>query len=191
MTAPDGYIEELIASYHNPLYKRCARIVHYHPTYMALIDDCLQETFVKAYFDYDSLVRSGNTYGWLCKCCANYFKSMYRKNKRRSEIVGVHVSCDQYTDIEDPTDSIIRWLDRDAARATLSVLKSTLTPLEASVFSDYYESDMTMKETADHNNISAGSVRAAVERIKTKLKGITFTIFVFMLWCISFGSRTM
>lgn len=55
MKVPDGYIEKLIDEYHDVLVKMCKRIVHYDPYYMHMIDDCLQEVFVKAYMNYDSL----------------------------------------------------------------------------------------------------------------------------------------
>ena len=191
MYAPDGFIEELIERYHDPLYKQCKRIVKYNPLYMELIDDCIQEVFFKAYFDYDSLTRSGNTYGWLAVCCENYFRSLYRKNKRRGEIAGIHVSIDQYGDIKDPTDAIIRWLERAAAKTVLNELKSKLTPLELSVFQHYYEKGQTMKETAIQNNMSNVSVRAALDRIRSKLKKMPFYIFIFVSWCISLFSRTI
>lgn len=191
MYAPDGFIEELIERYHDPLYKQCKRIVKYNPLYMELIDDCIQEVFFKAYFDYDSLTRSGNTYGWLVVCCENYFRSLYRKNKRRGEIAGIHVSIDQYGDIKDPTDAIIRWLERAAAKTVLNELKSKLTPLELSVFQHYYEKGQTMKETAIQNNMSNVSVRAALDRIRSKLKKMPFYIFIFVSWCISLFSRTI
>lgn len=191
MTAPDGYIEELMERYHDLLYKHCKRMVHYNPLYYDLINDCIQQTFLKAYIHYDSISRSSNTYGWLYKCCKNNFDSLYRRNKRRLEITGRQLNIDQYMDVKDPTDSIIRWLERESAKTVLNTLKGTLTPLELTVFQDYYENDMTMKETAAQNKISVVSVRAAVERIRAKLKGMTILTIIFILWCISQNVRTV
>ena len=153
MKVPDGYIEKLIDEYHDVLVKMCKRIVHYDPYYMHMIDDCLQEVFVKAYMNYDSLQKSENILGWLVLCCVHYFKPYFRKAQRRKEIIGVPVSYEQ---------------------------SGQLTELEANVFHSCYEENLLMKQTAQKCHITTGSVRAAVERIRKKLSKMPlFILFLF------------
>lgn len=180
MKVPDGYIEKLIDEYHDVLVKMCKRIVHYDPYYMHMIDDCLQEVFVKASMNYDSLQKSENVLGWLVLCCVHYFKPYFRKAQRRKEIIGVSVSYEQSEDVADPMNSIIRWLKKMDALDTLADLKGQLTELEANVFHSYYEENLSMKQTAQKCHITIGSVRAAVERIRKKLSKMPlFILFLF------------
>lgn len=191
MNAPDGFIDDLLSRYHDTLQKQCAQIVHYDPKYLPMVDDCIQEAYCKAFHNYDSIVHSGNPYAWLVRCCINYFRSKIRQNIRRREIIGTHVSLEQYGDVEDPKDSLLRWIAKMDASDTLGELLESLTPLEAAVFHSYYQENLSLKDTAKNNGISTGSARAAVDRIKRKLNRLPLLIFIFAGQCIFACSRTV
>lgn len=189
MNAPDGFIEDLIVRHHDRLQKRCARIVHYDSRYLPMVDDCIQEAYCKAYYNYERIAKSDNHFAWLVRCCENYFNSKIRRNIRRTEITGTHVSYEQCGDTEDPMSNVLRWLARMDALDTLHDFLETLTPLELGVFKSYYQKNLSLQATAQNNDISVVSARAAVDRIKKKRSKITFFAIIFSV-TVYFGIFT-
>ncbi len=179
MNAPNGFIEELISLYHDRLQKRCARIVHYDSRYLPMVDDCIQEAYCKAFYNYESIADSNNHYAWLVRCCEHYFNSKIRRNIRRKEIAGTHVSLEQCEDVEDTMNNVLRWLATMDALDTLHDFLETLTPLEFAVFKSYHEENMSLQATAQNNGITTTSARAAVDRIKKKRRKFDFFISIF------------
>ena len=168
------HLSILFSKYHDALEKYCTRLVHYDSKYRTLVEDSVQIAFLKALNDPESFNQSPNQYGWLAVCCKNHIFSKLRQQKNREEIVGKQITLDRCCDIEDPTDAIIRWINSSDSRKFLNSLYASLSSSEKQIFEDYYLHDCSLQETANRNNLTIGSVRGAVERIRKKAKKMKF-----------------
>ncbi len=184
-------MNELFIRNHDALKSYCVRLIHYDPRYMPLVDDCIQEAFLKAFHNFESIRSSPNPFGWLAVCCQHYIRSEFRKQKRRSEIMGIPVSLETSEEASDPMDSVLRWLNRMDAKEVLDAITAQLSPAEKKVFRDHFELGHTMNETAERCDMSANAVRSAVERIKKKAIKSKISVIFFIGQCIFHFSRTV
>lgn len=192
MSERNDVLDAMFREYHNSLKKYCYRLVNYDRKYYSTTDDCVQDAFYKATLHYDRFSASPNPYGWLAKCCQNYYRDFFRKNRRRSGIVGMKVSLYACAEISDPHDLLASWYARQEAQEDIDELFRRLTPLETKVFHDYFEDKLTMQAVADRRGITFNCARGAVERIRRKLlEGMGEKIFMFFLvtQCISVFSH--
>ena len=194
MSEKNDMLDAMFRQYHDSLKKYCYRLVKYDRKYYSTTDDCVQDAFYKATLHYDRFSVSPNPYGWLAKCCQNYYRDFFRKKRRRSGIVGMSVSLSACADISDPHDILARWYARQEAQDTIDELFRQLSPLEKQVFHDYFEDKMTMQAVADRRGVTFNCVRGAVERIRRKLlagPGEKILMLFFIGQCISVFSRLM
>ncbi len=49
------FIAMLFSEYYTALRKDCMRYIRHDPKFLPLVDDCIQETFIKAYRNYHTL----------------------------------------------------------------------------------------------------------------------------------------
>lgn len=170
MERSQQHITELYRKYYAHLRNYCIVLLEYQPQYIQHADDCVQDAFYQALRHPDKVLGAANSYAWLAKCCKN---SCY-KLRRRKEIVerklGKQNVISAEEDIPDPTDHVMRWLCHREAVDILHQLIASLTPLEYAVFRDYYQNDMSLKETAKENRITLLSAQGAVQRIRAKAK---------------------
>ncbi len=186
------HLTELFIRYHDTLEQYCKRLVHYDPKFFTLAEDAVQIAFLNAVKDAESFNASQNQYGWLAICCRNYIMSKLRQYKNRNDIVGKHISFDACESVQDPVDAVIRWLDSTYSQVITDSIYASLSSSEKQVFEDYYLRDCSLKETAQRNNVTIGSVRGAIQRIRKKAKEINFfSLFLLIGQCISNLIRTI
>lgn len=186
MQEPYDHLTELFIRYHDTLEKYCRRLVNYDPKFFTLAEDAVQIAFLNAVKDAEGFNASKNQYGWLAICCRNYIMSKLRQYKNRNAIVGKHISFDGCENIQDPVDAVIRWLDSSYSQVITDSIYASLSSSEKQVFEDYYLYDYSLKETAQRNNVTVGSVRGAIQRIRRKAKEMTlFSLILLIGQCIS------
>lgn len=172
MDDSNDFIASLFSSYHDKLARYCYRFVNYNPKYTQLVDDCIQEAFYLAVKNREAFLSSKNPYGWLALCCRHYFQDAIRRHKIHVRITGIPVSYEQCCDTVSVSDDIIRWLCREDAQFLLGMILESLSPSEKQIFADYYVHSLSLAETAAANHTTVGSVRGAVQRIRSKAKSI-------------------
>lgn len=150
MEKRNAEISRLFIQYHDVLKKYILSYTSYDPKYLSIADDYVQEVFYKAIKNYDQLKESPNTFGWLARCFTNMFRSEYRREKRREEIIGRQTSIEQCPEAMDTMDSILRWLSRIEEKELLDELLVTLTPFERTIFYEYFENRQTIHEIAEN-----------------------------------------
>lgn len=192
MQDPNDQLTALFENNHNALEQYCKRLVHYDPKFFTLAEDAVQVAFMKALLDPDSFRSATNKYGWLAICCKNHISSKLRQYKNRNDIVGQHVSFEACKSVEDPVDAIIRWMNSSYSQGIIDSVYASLSPSEKQIFKDYYQRSFSLEETAKLNNVSVGSVRGAVQRIRKKAKEMKFLIMLLIIGqCISEFIRTV
>jgi RNA polymerase sigma-70 factor (ECF subfamily) len=172
------FIERLFCNYHDVLKKECIRYVRYDSKFLLMVDDCIQETFIKAIVHYEQLQSHPNIVGWLVRCCKNSIKLDLRKYKRRGEIVSGSMDTVEHAKSNYEGDAFERWLSKKEALETLDLLYEALSPKECAIFQDYFVNDLSAEETADKNGLSKSAVQSGVTRIRKKINKI-FHIVVF------------
>lgn len=188
----NNQLTALFEEHHNALEQYCKRLVHYDPKFFTLAEDAVQIAFMKALTDPKSFNASINKYGWLAICCKNHINSKLRQYKNRNDIVGRHISFDVCESVADPADAIIRWMDSSCSQEITDSIYASLSPSEQKIFADYFQHCCSLEETANLNNVTIGSVRGAVQRIRKKAKGIRLLSLLLLIGqCISEFTRTV
>lgn len=156
---------------------------------MSSVDDVVQDVFLKA-LKHEKLLREHpNPYGWLALTCRNAVKSIVRRDIRRREILGKPIAVEEYEDIAQQQDDIVRWMDKMQHEATLKWLRDSLTPLERQVYEAYFELDQSAAATADQLQVTVESVRGAVQRIRRKALRHETLAVALLLWGQIIGGR--
>ena len=172
----DSFIASLFIDYADFLKKECLHYVHYDSRYVSLVDDCIQETFIKAIMNYGKLRVHPNVAGWLVQCCKNYIRSDMRKQRNRTEIMNASAKADGVVMQGKEMNAFDRWLKREDALDTVALIYELLSPKERTIFQDYFIQDLSAAETAEKNHLSTSSVQAGVRRIREKIRRILHSI---------------
>ena len=108
---------------------------------------------------------------------------------RRSRIerrrLGISLPLEPEILIEKQQDELIQWLRKSEMNELLEELQARLTPLEKSVYHQYYEEDNSAADTADTLGIKRNTVNDAARRIRKKAAGL---LFVTLLLCVQGGT---
>lgn len=187
----DQFIEELYRNYCEELHRYCAMQFHFAPAYMPIVDDIVQEVFIKAYRNRKELQAHSNQMGWLCITCKNMCRSIVRRDLRRKELTGVAVPLDDCNDYAQRLDDIMRWIEKQEDQEVLEELKKTLTVTEAHVYKAYYEEGHSDQETADTLGMTRVAVRVVLQRIRNKAKKHDFLIILCLFYPIAEVLRTV
>lgn len=185
----NDFVEQLYENYLVELQRFCALQFRHSPTYMPIVDDVVQDVFLKA-LKHETLLRQHpNPYGWLALTCRNAVKSIVRRDIRRREILGKPVAVEEYEDIAQQQDDIVRWMDKMQHEDTIRHLRERLTPLEHQVYEAYFEQDLSASDTADRLQVTVESVRGAVQRIRRKALRHESITTLLILICSIIGGR--
>ena len=111
------------------------------------------------------------------------------EKKERSRIerrrLGISLPLEPEILIEKQQDELIQWLRKSEMNELLEELQARLTPLEKSVYHQYYEEDNSAADTADTLGIKRNTVNDAARRIRKKAAGL---LFVTLLLCVQGGT---
>lgn len=174
---------------HTRLVRYCRSLLLYDPKYKDLAEEIVQEIFITAWEQRDTLSQHPNIVGWLMTCCKHRCQSVVRRELNRRDIVGQPVEYDEEVASTQQQDAIIRWLENMDAREQLAELQTLLTPLEQSVFDTYFVQGHTMKETASQLGRKMNTVSDAIRRIRKKALRMDWAILLttgpaaFTLFC--------
>lgn len=180
------FIEALYREHYGDLKRFSYHYVHSDAKFIPFIEDCIQETFVKATINYRKLITHNNVIGWLVKTCRNELSMCMRKYLRYHKHFGNNVEIDVES-AEALNDDLDRWIRRHDAEGELRCIYMALTPLEQRVFEDFYTNDLSLKETADKQGMTENAVHCSAKRIRHKARQIAKSdlLIIFLLKTIS------
>ena len=170
----DNYDHELLEKYYSSVYKYCYYQIGYQERYASMIDDSVQDAFIKFAECYQSLDSSVNHLGWLRIAAWNRLRTMIRTEKDRAiklRKVAIELAGPNPESIE--TDFDI-WNNNESASYQIEKIYKTLTELEKKVFQHYFVEELDIDETAKSSKISRNAVRSAVERIRRRVRRKNF-----------------
>ncbi len=122
-----AYIEKLFLDHYSSLRKACIRYMRYDPIFLPLVDDCIQETFIKAFKSYEVLKTHPNVAGWLVITSKNYLMSELRKHKRRDERLTCLMDTAEFTG-DHGTRDFERWVSQNELQDMIDKVCEVLSP---------------------------------------------------------------
>jgi RNA polymerase sigma-70 factor, ECF subfamily len=151
-TSREAEIERLMALYQDSLLRMC--FVYLHD--MALAEDALQETFLKAYNRYDTFRGDSSEKTWLIRIAINTCKDMRRSNwfRRRISLQSVPEPVCAFTPADE---TLIKQVMALPAKYKEAVLL-------------FYYHGMTADEVADALHIAKPTVYQRLKKAQEKLK---------------------
>ena len=174
----EAFLDRLYREYYRTLFNRCFAVFDYQPEFRQLAEDCVQETFVRALKEADTLTAHSEPLFWLLTTSAHIAMSERRKLRRRRQIAAP-VSPDQ-EDPADPQDAIADWIAADELLDTKERLMAGLTPQERQVYRAVYEEGLAARETAERIGTTEGGVYSALRRIRKKILQLFVSLFLWI-----------
>jgi len=143
-------------------------------------EDCVQDTFVKALRFQKDLLQHTAPLKYLKRMC-KYITLTKRRNIRiHNRILGYPKPIEDHYDLADPKDIVVDWLLQQENSAAKKALFDLLTEREKEVYHLYYQQDLSIKDVAKALDITDGSTRGCIQRIRSKAIGlkIYFSLFI-------------
>lgn len=175
-------LEELYSQYYNSIYQMCLLAINFNPQFYYIIDDCVQDAFVKAILHYDKFKNYENQVGWLVRVASNRAKEKVRKEQTHLRVISSRVVCER-EDMTFPYKDEDQRFKTSEMRESIMNLYNTLTSLEKKVFCAYFLEEKSLSQVAKEHALSDNSVRAAIRRIRSKAKHKKKIFFLIFLWC--------
>lgn len=176
-------LEELYTKHYDSVYRFCLVVAEFNPCFYPLIEDCIQDAFVKAILHYEKFEGFENQAGWLARVAGNRVRDEIRKERNRLRVISSRIRC-KSEDMAFSDGEIDRALELKDLREEIIRIYNMLTDLEKRVFWSYFMEDKQIAEVASDNELSTNSVRAAVKRIRSKARLKNLLIFLMLLWCL-------
>ena len=164
-----AFLESLPEKYEKMLFQYCARCVSYNPNIMPFIPDLLQEVYLKASLNVESLMHHENVPGWLKKSCHFSLLTMLRNQRNNREILCPTTEKLQRLFYQEQTMIPDRKMSI-TLKEVIVAAKLILSDKELAVFIDYSLNDLSTAETAKLNRMTYDTVRGKISQIRKKLK---------------------
>lgn len=165
-----AFLEGIAEKYEDMLFHYCAKCMNYNPKIMPFVPDLVQEVYLKASVNVDTLMRHNNIPGWLKKSCHFSILNMLCNQRNGREILYPTAEKLQLLLHQDR----ITIKNHDEASITLeeviSAAETILSDEEQAIFNDYFLDDLSTSETAELNHMTYDTVRGKISRIRKKLK---------------------
>ena len=177
----DHLINEFYEAHAGMLLRFCEAILHNRMINGVSAEDVVQKVTVKAWEKRHKLATHPNLYGWFLNACRKECAMLMRSNAYSLKHFGWPVPFAEDVTMEEQRDVLLRWLAHKEARETLDGLKRELTPLELSVYEQYYVQEKSAGETAESLGLKVNAVNDAARRIRKKAGQMKNIIFIFSL----------
>lgn len=171
-------LEQLYTEHYHSVFRLCASIVRYDPQLYPLIEDCVQEAFLKAIKHYDAFRNYKNPMGWISIAATNRLKSELRKETNRRKTV-FPLAFDECESAAFSHNNVEEMLAKEDTIQKLSNIYQMLTEREKIIFNEYFIKGKRMQEVIETTGFSHNSIRSAINRIRKRAKSIKYlTLFL-------------
>lgn len=151
------------------LYNLCRKKTGYDPLLTDLIDECIQDTFVIAVENYESIKMHPNIRGWLVRTCMNRLLPAVEKQRRYQRMV--ECSIDDPSLKECPFESTLEGTyESHNHKQFLDLLISSLSYEEFNIYEEYFLHRLTMKQIAQQYHTNINHIKNIIKRIRRKAK---------------------
>ena len=143
------FFEETYSQYHKKLENICLRYVDYDEEYRDLIDESIQETYLTAVAEYESLRKHTALEGWFVKTCYNRFTTAVSTYRRRKNCHAYSLDDEEKVpQVAQTISALDAWLARENMEAYTRRVLDTLNNREAEIFHERFEEDIKLSDIA-------------------------------------------
>lgn len=163
-------MEMLYAEHYDELVLKCLAVIHYAPEMRTFVEECVQDTFLKAIAEYDDLQSHPDISRWLFLTCYNHMRNIrhvyYHRSKKHK------FSFDAYPGIEiaDPIDAFRKFDEGEEYADCLKRIYTLLFEKEKSVFDDYFIHHESLDNISKHTGKTKSAVKSMIYRIRRRLE---------------------
>lgn len=168
--AQEAFLDRLPQQYGAPLTKYAYRFFGYRPHMLPVVEDAVQETFIKAIRDVDVLMKHPNPHGWMITALKHILLDQCRNLSRRREKLYGEESEIPAIARQAVANALERWRSSITLPEIFEQAAALLTKDEWQTFVDHYLIGLTIGETALQEAVSAATVRGRLNRIRKKMK---------------------
>ena len=165
----NAFIEALYDRWYDYICQQCYRFVNYEPIRSLLVEDCVQEAFIKAARHYAQLQSHPNAVGWIIKTSENQILNETRKLRVRRKTLSLDSGSAAPLPTS-PANEIENWLSKQNTADTIVAIRELLSDRESNVFDEFFVKEHSLKATAETLNLSSSAVASTIHRIRGKLK---------------------
>lgn len=159
-------IGQLYDQFYDSIFQLCETIANHNPQFHSLIEDCIQDAFVKALLYYEDFKDYTNPMGWIAVAARNRLQTEIRKQRiRRRHIYLLFMSYKQALLFAEKSDNMLARIE---LADQIAVINKTLTKKEKIIFTEYFVKRNRMKEIVKDTGLSHNSVRSGIRRIRKK-----------------------
>lgn len=155
---------EIVVTENSPWLMRYIRQKVQNPS---IAEDIMQETFLKAFRNYDSYVENGKIRAWLTRIAANTISNYYTG---KSAMVNMTISFDYDIDIVDNTDSPDDIVIHDEMVKQIMSIIWSLNDRDREIMYYRYIYDMSVEKTSEMLGIPKGTVKSRTHNTITKIQ---------------------
>ena len=130
------------------LVRLCRILLNYQMIHGVDAEDIVQRVVLRALEKKEQLANHKNLYGWFVNACKLECITLARRSRIERRRLGISLPLEQEILIEKQQDELIQWLRKSEMNELLEELQARLTPLEKSVYHQYYEEDNSAADTA-------------------------------------------
>lgn len=182
------FVGSLPGLYGDALLKYAVRFLGYKPHLQHMAEDAVQETWLKAIENAESLMQHDNPAAWLKLCVKRCLLNRLRAASHQREELAEDVTCHPTACTQAMQAALDRWQETVTLREVQEVAAMLLSPEEWTTFGDHFLQGFTAEETAMLENVPTATVRGRIGRIRKKLKKyfldmcILLSVMCYMKW---------
>ena len=164
----------LYEKYYRELLHYSFSLFQFQPQYLQEAEDCVQDAFEKALTRVPGITGHPAPLPLLKKMCRNIAITRRRNLMNRAHILGFPVSVEEQQNLPGGQDEIALWIHGQENLEAKQLLLRLLTEGERDVYRVFYEMGKSIRDTAGELNITEGSVRGCLQRIRRKAEKLKF-----------------
>lgn len=175
-------LNQLFEKHYQAIYRRCLWVVDFDPRYHHLIEDCIQDAFMKATSHYEDYKDYENPVGWIAITACNSLRSALRR-ELRSRQTFLEMEPEQLEQAAYAPADADRLFDRQELIRQLTEIYSLLTEREKLIFHEYFIEHKHMRKIAQDNGMGLSAVRSGIRRIRRRAKSSRHLGVIMFLFC--------
>lgn len=164
------YLRELTLQSADVLTKYAYRFFGYQPHMREIAEEAVQDTYLKAVEDVESLMTHPNKIGWLKVSLRNILLNIKREQHWKYEDAKETIDDNPDNKLHIVLDAFDEFDHFPRLKELEEVANAILTPDEAETFFDHFLCGLTTEETAILECVSNDTIRGRISRIRKKLK---------------------
>lgn len=165
----DVILERLYRQHYRSVFRYCAAYVRYDAGYQELVEECVQDAFVKAVTHYADFQDYDNPAGWIALTARNQLRDIIKKKHNRYKALTIYV--EQVRGLSSPPATPLdEMINQEEIISKLCDIYYSLTEIEKTIFHAYFLEGKSIKDTSLATGFSFNKVRSGVNRIRKRAR---------------------